>query len=716
MKTCITSFLCIGLVGSTLLLETAVGDEPEELASARRSGNLRVLLVGVSRYPSLDKRQHLKGPPNDVHLIDALLSRKFADRIVSQQILTADKAPNMQPTRSNIEREFTTLIEEAQPDDQIFIMMAGHGSQQPDDAADPDETDGKDEIFLPQDIGKWKKESSTVENAISDDVIRGWLTEIRKKGAFVFFVADSCHSGTIARGDSAVSRDVDPTELGVPAAVEHDSEGDSDIKETIVEPQAAGVVALYAAHSHELAYEAPIPKATSKKHGWLSWALCESLENSSGKLSYADLARKIQWVYEQNGWTSSHPLIEGTDLDIEVLGTTDLSKPARPRLDSRDTPWTISGGLLQGITEDSVLAVIDDRQRTVGHVRVTQEGSVASEVEAVEFEGSPKVDAIASGLECAIVRRDLGLPDLRVAINTSRCSSYSDAIRRSLADRIAGMKLGDAPVAVDLVANRADAQILIVCGDDQLLLASIADVELDLTADTAGVDDAVSPRDGAQWMQTTPAGLSDDLRRIIAALNLRAMAGSNSGTDSRTVPQIAIEIGTKVKRRVSRTETKTLTEAKELRNQDKVSITLKNAGLIPADVTVLYVSSDWSIKSFFPDPRSPGTHNRLMPNERPIALPEIKIDDSTIGLEDLIVIAVHSDSVQPVNFAFLEQVGLPVAQRRGHGRDLASRGPKEPPHPLDALLKGRMSGASRGAVTSKLGQYAIQRHSWTVTK
>ena len=118
------------------------------------------------------------GPPNDVALMRRVLeSEPF--KMTSSNIVTLagwPQEPEQRPTRANIEKAFQRLAEQAGKGDHIFVLMAGHGSQQPanDDPDDP-EPDGMDEIFLPADAAGWNGEAGRVENAIVDDDIRRWL-------------------------------------------------------------------------------------------------------------------------------------------------------------------------------------------------------------------------------------------------------------------------------------------------------------------------------------------------------------------------------------------------------------------------------------------------------------------------------------------------------------------------------------------------------------
>ena len=53
---------------------------------------------------------------------------------------------------------------------------------------------------MPADIGPWDRTTERVENAIRDDELADWLGRIRAKGASVWLIVDSCHSGGMMRG------------------------------------------------------------------------------------------------------------------------------------------------------------------------------------------------------------------------------------------------------------------------------------------------------------------------------------------------------------------------------------------------------------------------------------------------------------------------------------------------------------------------------------
>ena len=186
--------------------------------SAAALAERRALLVGCTRYPNMAYGLQLVGPANDVRLLRAILSKGYDFNPRNMRVLAEEGGDGL-PTRANIEREFAHLAEVAQPNDFIFILLAGHGTQQPvppgNDPLTHYKPDGMDEVFCPRDIGNIQaNRSGRITNGIVDDEMHVWLTAILKKKAFVWIIFDACHSATMIRGnDTERTRAIDPAVL-----------------------------------------------------------------------------------------------------------------------------------------------------------------------------------------------------------------------------------------------------------------------------------------------------------------------------------------------------------------------------------------------------------------------------------------------------------------------------------------------------------------------
>ena len=142
--------------------------EQDDRPKAKGSGK-HALLIGVTKYDNLPTSLHLSGPANDVRLMRRLLEGDYQfppDSIVS--LTENEGVRERRPTRANIAREFRRLAELAHEGDQVVILLAGHGAQQPEsDPPDPryPEPDGIDEIFLPADVKKWDRSAEGTSGA-----------------------------------------------------------------------------------------------------------------------------------------------------------------------------------------------------------------------------------------------------------------------------------------------------------------------------------------------------------------------------------------------------------------------------------------------------------------------------------------------------------------------------------------------------------------------
>ena len=278
--------------------------KPDPAPPGQAAGR-RALLIGVTKYDHLPRDKHLDGPANDVRLMRRLLLERFqfpAEGIVT---LTEDEgSPARRPTRANIEREFRRLADQAREGDQVVILLAGHGSQEPENPPDPvdPEPDGLDEIFLPADVSQWQATPGHVPNAIVDNDLGAWLRAITAKRAYVWAIFDCCHSGTMTRGTEVV-REL-PPEMLVPreelakarqraAQRQERTRGGPSTEPAPFVPREPSdyLVAVYACRPHETTPESPQPPTSPKAeyHGLLTYSLVDVLTKSAESKAPLDL-------------------------------------------------------------------------------------------------------------------------------------------------------------------------------------------------------------------------------------------------------------------------------------------------------------------------------------------------------------------------------------------------------------------------------------------
>ena len=317
--------------------ETLVSSAAQVSPSTSSGAQRRALLIGVTDFQDARlKARSLKGPGNDVELFRQVLERApLSVPAANIRVLKGGVAdPALRPTRANIQREFARLAQVSKEGDQVVILLAGHGSQQPANKEPAeDEPDGLDEIFLPEDAAGWDGTIGRVKNAVVDDEIRVWVNSIRSKGAFVWLLIDACQSGTMARG-LEVERQIPMSELVPEDAIEKAQTNRRGAAETDailgLSDSAGDVAALYAAHMTETTPEKPLPNANSPVHGLFTYTVADILSQSSTPLTYRELALRVLERYRAMPRYSPTPLFEGGGLDRQILGQ--QTWPERPQL------------------------------------------------------------------------------------------------------------------------------------------------------------------------------------------------------------------------------------------------------------------------------------------------------------------------------------------------------------------------------------------------
>jgi hypothetical protein len=155
------------------------------MAKARRSarsGAKRALCVGINDYPGTGS--DLEGCVNDA---------KDWRRVLEQRGYEVATLLDGKATRAGMKQALEALIGAARPGDSLVFTFSGHGSWIPDRAGD--EADARDEMLCPHDI-------ASGQYLLDDD-----LAEIfgrKPAGANLYFISDSCHSGTVAKFNPSV--------------------------------------------------------------------------------------------------------------------------------------------------------------------------------------------------------------------------------------------------------------------------------------------------------------------------------------------------------------------------------------------------------------------------------------------------------------------------------------------------------------------------------
>ena len=631
---------------------------------------LRALLVGVSSYPTLAERYRLEGPRNDVQRMhQVLLQRGFA----AERIETlADGVPGASmPTRDNIFNSLGRLADVARPGDIVFILFAGHGSQEPadrDTAEGRGESNGLHETFLPIDVGTWDGGRQHVARAIVNVELRAAVDRITARGAFVWGVFDACHSATLVRGGAGGGdlryRRVDPRDLGVRqvdldrAATASASRGapraDAGALGNAAPTAVAGSAFFYAAQTTELTPELSLPLGSPdrKRHGLFSFVVAKALETAQ-PMSYRQLAQYILSEYAALADAHATPLFSGSGLDRTVLGQRTL--PVRQWPLGRGATLTIGAGTLSGIEAGAVFAVVPgplaSADKVIGHLEVAVAEAARAELVPVTFAGraAPSPDALPP---TAFVRLVRDPPQFTLRVSLQRPTCIGDC---PLADAIARLERQGVPgTDVAWVDAASGADIVLQQHKGEVLFAPPTAAELRPPLP------AIALRQGGGLLSSVDlaARIADELHLIARSRNLLRVAARLAAE----TPSAALRLSLQRRSGSSGALQPVSADAvPALKDGDRLVLTVENRGAVALDLTVLYFDADLGITALFPNRL--GESNRVDAGGRKV-IDDIDIHAPPAGIEHLMLIAVEAQRLaERADFSFLQQPALTV--RRG---------------------------------------------------
>ena len=657
---CSPKFLCCAVLGA-VLAQPAVAEN-------------HALLIGVSNYPSLDKSLQLEGPANDVQLMrDLLKTTGFAEshiRVLADGVAGAAA----QPTRAAILGELGGLADAAKKGDFVYLQFGGHGTQQPSRPGKvPVEADGLDELFLPRDVGQWNGDVGSVKNALVDEELGRAISAIRAKGAFVWAVFDSCHSGNVTRGgaggDGVRERKASPQSLGVPLQAldaaragslktrggAAPSEGGA-IKSGAQQDGMGGFVYFYAAQSNETAPEMRLPDgvADRKPYGVFTFSLAQVIAANPG-ISYRQAGERVLQLYAARNTRNPTPLFEGSGLDAPLFGQQPGDAVRQWKLGAKDGEFEIAAGALQQFGEGALFAVFPNAAAKAGETIGTL---VATKVEVTRSTLTAAPSDGKSALKAESLPRDATVRLVDPALKLSlRVAQPVDAQRASVAKVLDRLKAAPAAgLAIDWVAAGEPVDLRLAVADHRLWLLPPDGAWI--RAGAAKTPSIALDKPLEELQQTIAASL----QKVAKVSNLIRLSGQMLSGRLGTKLDLSVEV---VRSATGKKEEIAGATIPTLAAGDKLRFVVRNNHSQPIDVTLLGVDSLYGIAALYP---LPSEVNRLNPrdvltipaaNEAPIEL-----DGQTEGQESIVLIAVEAKPSSPTaDLRFLEQEG--VLRERG---------------------------------------------------
>jgi hypothetical protein len=651
------------------------------------------LLIGASTYPNLAEKYWLKGPANDVRLVQTYLTTAAPVPFTPQNVtLLADGVEGAAaPTLSGIRSAMADLTARVQPGDFVYLHFSGHGTQEP--AANPDsELDGLDEVFLPTDIGPWSDETGAVENALVDDEIGAMIDALRAKGADVWAVFDSCHSGTVTRGapddDDVRLRQLPPDALGIPeTATSRNLQNPQTAPEAPFDAGSAtgSFVAFFAAQTNEVTPEKNLPKGKPGRipQGVFTYTLFQVLAEYP-QASYGQIGQEVLRSYATKKLATTTPMFQG-DLDRVAFSGTPGARVAQWTATVADGRFTLPAGSLHGLTTGAILAVMgratDPNDAALAYVKLTNvETFTASGTVTAD---KPLPEKLPTGLLLRKIGADvdftltIALPEAGTAAATALAAAQQ-ALTTAAGPRLVFVPAGaeaDLRLAVLPDSPRPDALWV-------LPATGLAD---DLTI-TPSVDTA--DKDAGELAET----LADTLTTMARALNLQRLGAAVGPGD------LDVSVALRTGPNKNALTTMPASSVPRLIPDDQVHILAQNHMDQPVDVNVLYIAADYSISHWFAGRLNPGD-----------TLKEglFKISDAVLGAERMVVVLTPAQAQTPVeDLSFLAQDSLVLSRSLrgtpGLTAALEEAGFGSTTRSATALDDGTASGPAPGIVQMEL--------------
>jgi len=371
----------VAIAFAPLLLLALLEILPHSLAKnpAPRPEKRRALLVGISKYEGA-LFPKLEYPPNDVaRLAELLRSPEYGFTVT----LLTDDSPQ-KPTRENILKAIQkVLIDDAEPGDVSLFYFSGHGSSVKNSLSD--ESDHRDETIVPMDAVRPVTNRAEFKD-IRDKEIAEIFDRAVDKGVKLTAIFDSCHSGSIARGEEQ-TKEIEEADFDINLAPTEAQK---------IKPEDRGALIITAAEDYQQASGGTYQlNGHEAKYSHLTAELLQTLyEAPADRLSANDLFRRITARLTAAGRTQTPTLAADTQrLDEDIFG--EPVKPAGklrvPVTANNENRLVLAAGVADGLVDGAELYRIDPASGKASPLQVKivvkHAGLSLSEFEVVRGDG-----------------------------------------------------------------------------------------------------------------------------------------------------------------------------------------------------------------------------------------------------------------------------------------------------------------------------------------
>jgi len=302
------------------------------------TGIKHALLIGIEDY-SNTKLHSLKGTVNDLHLISNVLIKRYDFKEEFVTILTNEEA-----THTKVEQAFKELEKNIKKGDFVYIQYSGHGSYTRD--LNKDELGKYDQTWVT--YGSRSNQFNNKDNYdILDDELNEWLIPIFNKTPHVILVSDSCHSGSVTRGEPSATR-----------AAAIDSRDHPLGKLKYNNDKYTSGIRIGSASDKESAGEFQFEK--DKVYGLFTWKWAEALQQARPGETWGEIFKKVSMQVTSKRATQ-HPQIAGKQ-QLEIFGShfNEIPKTVTIKSVSKNGEYAvINSGFISGVTIGSEYRLYD---------------------------------------------------------------------------------------------------------------------------------------------------------------------------------------------------------------------------------------------------------------------------------------------------------------------------------------------------------------------
>ncbi len=249
--------------------------------------NKSALLVGIN-YEGTNHQ--LYGCINDTTNIKEALEQFYK---YNQITVLTDKT-NKKPTKENIISEFTNLLKNAAPGDNLLFFYSGHGTNDYDLSGD--ELDDQDELIVPLD-------ARTTYDCIRDDDLNKIIKDYLKPGVSLSALFDCCFSGTIL---DLKYNYIDTTNF------------EKTTTNELVSETAGNVWMISGCQDNQTSADATVVYNNRQMDaGAMTYSFLKCIKEQGTNISYKQLITNMREILKKEKYTQVPQLSSGKQLNVE---------------------------------------------------------------------------------------------------------------------------------------------------------------------------------------------------------------------------------------------------------------------------------------------------------------------------------------------------------------------------------------------------------------